>query len=409
MANHGGGYVALGLSETGSGVVEAEGRPATLDSYNQDLINGIVQNYCDPPFHCAVCLVPNPDELLYPVVVVPGRHRVPVRARRAGPHGNIVQNNAIYIRKPGPRSETPQSAQDWDDLLAKCLRNRRDEMFDQIRDLITGAVPQIEQPREPARLDDWIRAGFERWHTLTKDLPEHFGPRFTHGYYNFAYEIIGEPRQISPTQLRDVVRASEVRYSGWSPFWCPTREEIAPYLFNGAVECWLGGDTQTPAEKRTAARSNFWRIHPEGMAFLLCGFLEDGIKMLSEGHSPNLPGTVFDIILPVWRIGEALLQAQRLARNLFEGPTTIRFIATYSGLSGRALVSIDQRRRVWETHIARQDSITLSTHVDAMAIDTNLPEIVHPLLSPLYALFDFFELSDQFVAEELSHMRGGKY
>ena len=193
------------------------------------------------------------------------------------------------------------------------------------------------------------------------------------------------------------------------PFWCPTREEIAPYLFNGAVECWLGGDTQTPAEKRTAARSNFWRIHPEGMAFLLCGFLEDGIKMLSEGHSPNLPGTVFDIILPVWRIGEALLQAQRLARNLFEGPTTIRFIATYSGLSGRALVSIDQRRRVWETHIARQDSITLSTHVDAMAIDTNLPEIVHPLLSPLYALFDFFELSDQFVAEELSHMRGGKY
>ncbi|HBH29112.1 MAG TPA: hypothetical protein DDX99_09760 [Desulfofustis sp.] len=407
LANHGGGFVALGLLETDSGIVEAEGRPATLDRYSQDLINGIVQNYCDPPFHCAVHIVASPDETLYPIVVVPGGHRIPVRARRAGPHGNIVQNNAIYIRKPGPRSETPQSAQDWDYLLARCLRNRRDEMFDQIRDLITGAVPQIEQPTEPARLEDWIRVGFERWHTLTQVLPEHVGPRFPHGYYNFAYEIIGERRQISPAQLPDVLRASVVRHTGWPPFWYPTREGITPYPIDGAVECWLGGDTQTPAENRDAAHSDFWRIHSEGMAFLLRGFQEDGMEVQRPGRSTILPGTAFDISLPVWRIGETLLQAQRLAENLFEGPTTIRFIATYEGLSGRALTSIDHRRHVWESRIARQNSITLNTHVDAQAIDTNLPEIVHPLLSPLYALFDFFELSIQLVSEELSRMRGG--
>lgn len=409
LANHGGGFVALGLLETDSGIVEAEGRPATLDRYSQDLINGIVQNYCDPPFHCAVHIVASPDETLIPIVVVPGGHRIPVRARRAGPHGNIVQNNAIYIRKPGPRSETPQSSQDWDDLLAKCLRNRRDEMFDQIRDLITGAVPQIEKPTEPARLEDWIRVGFERWHMLIQELPEHFGPRFPYGYYNFAYEIIGERRQISPPQLPDVLRASVVRHTGWPPFWYPTREGITPYPIDGAVECWLGGDTQTSAENRDAAHSDFWRIHPEGMAFLLRGFQEDGMEVQHPGRSPILPGTVFDITLPVWRIGETLLQAQRLAENLFEGPTTIRFIATYEGLSGRALTSIDHRRNVSEGRIARQNSITLNTHVDAQAIDTNLPEIVHPLLSPLYTLFDFFELSNQLVSEELSRMRGGNF
>ncbi len=407
LANHGGGFVALGLLETDSGIVEAEGRPATLDRYSQDLINGIVQNYCDPPFHCAVHIVASPDETLFPIVVVPGSHRIPVRAHRAGPHGNIVQNNAIYIRKPGPRSETPQSAQDWDDLLAKCLRNRRDEMFDQIRDLITGAVPQIEQPTEPARLEDWIRVGFERWHMLIQELPGHVGPRFPHGYYNFAYEIIGERRQISSAQLPDLLRASVVRHTGWPPFWYPTREGITPYPIDGAVECWLGGDTQTPAENRDAAHSDFWRIHPEGMAFLLRGFQEDGMEVQRLGRSPILPGTVFDITLPVWRIGETLLQAQRLAENLFEGPTTIRFIATYEGLSGRALTSIDHRCHVWEGCTARQNSISLNTHVDAQAIDTNLPEIVHPLLSPLYALFDFFDLSSQLVSEELSRMRGG--
>jgi len=407
LANHGGGFIALGFLETDKGIVESEGRPATLDGYSQDLINGIVQNYCDPPFHCSVHVVSNPDEVLFPIVVIPGGHRVPVRARRSGPHENIVQNNTIYIRKPGPRSETPQSAQDWDGLMARCLRNRRDEMFDQIRDLIIGAVPQVEQPAEPVRLDEWIGESFERWRALVQELPEDVGPRFPHGYYNFAYEIIGEPRQVALAQLPEVLRASVVRHTGWPPFWYPTREGIEPYPIDGAVECWLGGDTQTPVTDRDADHSDFWRIHPEGLAFLLRGFQEDGVDAQRPGREPVPPATIFDVTLPVWRVGETLLQAQCLAANLFEGPTTIRFIATYNGLAGRTLSSINHSRHIWEDRVARQNSITLETHVDAQAIEANLPEIVHPLLSPLYALFDFFELPIELVVDELGRLRAG--
>lgn len=407
LANHGGGFIALGLLETDKSIVESEGRPATLDGYSQDLINGIVQNYCDPPFHCSVHVVPNLDEVLFPIVVIPGGHRIPVRARRSGPHGNIVQNNAIYIRKPGPRSEIPQSAQDWDGLMARCLRNRRDEMFDQIRDLIIGAVPQVEQPVEPMRLDEWISESFARWHALVQQLPEDVGPRFPHGYYNFAYEIIGELRQVAPAQLPEVLRASVVRHTGWPPFWYPTREGIEPYPIDGAVECWLGGDTQTPVTDRDADHSDFWRIHPEGLAFLLRGFQEDGMDAQRPGREPVPPATTFDVTLPVWRAGETLLQAQCLAANLFEGPTTIRFIATYNGLAGRTLSSINHNWPIWEDRVARQNSITLETHVDAQAIEANLPEIVHPLLSPLYALFDFFELPIELVVDELARLRAG--
>lgn len=123
------------------------------------------------------------------------------------------------------------------------------------------------------------------------------------------------------------------------------------------------------------------------------------------GHDPVPPAALFDITLPVWRVGETLLQAQRLAENLSEGPTTIRFVATYNGLAGRALASIDQRRHVWDGRIARQNEITLRTHIDAGSIDSNLPEIVHPLLSPLYALFDFFDLPMRLVVDELARLR----
>lgn len=404
LANHGGGTIILGLAETPHGIRESEGRPANLDNYNQDLINGIAQNYCDPAFHCTVHLVPNPDGAIFPIIYVPGGHKVPVMARRAGPHGVTVTQHAIYIRKPGPRSESPQNAQDWDALLARCLRNRRDEMFDQIRDLIAGAVPQIEEIPEPARLDEWIAACRRRWQILVDPLPPGVGPRFPHGGYTIAYEIEGTRRDIAPGQIAQTVSQSVVRRTGWPPFWYPTRAGIEPYPIDSAIECWLGGDPQNAPEDLDAGHSDFWRIHPDGLAFLMRGFQEDG-----EPENIGGPGTKLDITLPVWRVGESLLHAQSLANNLFEGPTTIRFRVIYEGLAGRTLASFNGRRNVRDDRIAHQDSITLDTHIETQMIDQNLPEIVHPLLSPLYALFDFLELPMQLVVEELNRMRGGQF
>ncbi|MDR7088597.1 AlbA family DNA-binding domain-containing protein [Cellvibrio fibrivorans] len=404
IANHGGGFVILGLVEVDLGIIEADGRPASFNDYSQDLINGIVQNYSDPPFHCAVHFVANPAGALFPIIRIPGSHRVPIRARRSGPNGNTIQNHAIYIRKPGPRSESPQSAQEWDELLARCLLNRRDEMLAQIRDLLSGAVPQVETPESPDAFTKWIATNFDRWKALVETLPADVGPRMNHGYYSIAYEIIGERKLISPAQFPGLLQASVVRQTGWPPFLFPTRDGIKPYQIDGAVECWLGGDSQTPPQDRDAAHSDFWRIHPDGFGFLIRGFQEDDME-----REQIKPATVFDVTLPVWRIGETLMQARHLACNLFNGPTSIRFSVTYEGLAGRSLVSINKNRSIWEGRVARQNAIVLPTHIDTQAIDSNLPEIIHPLLSPLYLLFDFFELPMQLVATELSKMKAGKF
>ena len=401
ISNHGGGFIALGLQETADGIMEAEGRPVALNGYSQDLVNGIVQNYCDPPFHCAVHFVPNPEDALFPIVVIPGGHRTPIRARRAGPNERTVTNNAIYVRKPGPRSEIPHSAQEWDDLLGRCFQNRRDEMFDQIRSLIAGAVPPINQPVEPARLDEWIDGSWARWQNLVGDLPESVGPRLIHGRYCFAYEITGDRRQIELGNFNEILRRSKVRYMQRPPFSYFTHAGIVPYLYDGAVECWIDAQ-RINVEELSPAYSDFWRIHPDGLAFQLTGFLEDSAGLTRPGGSQIEPGTLFDISIPILKVGEALLHASTLANAIFEGPTTIQFVANFEGLEGRSLTNID---RSWHLltglNVARQNSISLKTHIDTHAIEPNLPEILHPLLSPLYALFNFFELPMQSVVDNL--------
>ena len=269
----------LGFEETGEGMVEAANRPATLERYDQNLINAIVQKYCDPPFHCTVHLVQSPADAVFPVVRIPGGHRVPVRARRADPDERILQQNAIYVHKPGPRSEPPRSGQEWDDLLSRCLWNRRDELLDHIRGLLTGDMSQVKSVEAEERLDEWITDSFGRWSALVDPLPEGVGPRLSHGYYNFAYEIVGEVRQTSLAQLPNVIQASAVHHTGWPPFWYPTREGIRPYPVDGAVECWLGGDPRTPAEWSDPAHADFWRISPSGCAYLLRGYQEDSGKL----------------------------------------------------------------------------------------------------------------------------------
>jgi transcriptional regulator with XRE-family HTH domain len=334
---------------------------------------------------------------------VPGDHRSPIRARRAGPHGNIIENNAIYVRKPGPRSEVPTSGQEWDALLTRCLSNRRDEMLDQIRDLVTGAVPTVAQPAEPAKFDRWIEQCLGRWDALTADLPADAPVRCPHGYYYMAYELTGDLRRIPPGQLPELLQRSVVRHTGWPPFWFPTRRGIEPYPIDGVVECWLGGDAELGMfGQRDAAHSDFWRISPEGLAFLLRGYQEDGLEQ-------RPPASLFDITLPVWRVGEALLQAERLAGNLVEGSATVTFAVHYHGLAGRSLTSVDGSRLLFDGRVARQNDIMLRTTVEAASIVPNLPEIVHPLLAPLYALFDFFDLPVTLVTEELAKMRRGNF
>jgi Putative DNA-binding domain len=406
MANHGGGYILIGFEEVaGYAAQPSAGRPQSLAAYNRDRVNGIVEKYVDPPMHCELHHVSAPDGLVYPVIVVPGGHRSPVMAKRNGPAGGELRQKAIYIRRAGPKSEEPQTAQEMVELFDRCFSNRRDEVADLIRSVLAGASPTALAAPELTpvpQLSDWVAESCTRWATLVDPLPEDDPKRFPLGHLMIAYQLRGPLKTVSAAELLHVLQSKTPRHTGWPPFWVPTRPDIAPYPQDGVVECWLGRDSKA----KDAAHADFWRISPKGFAFLMRGYQEDGSEVGQRGYKP---GAVIDVTVPAWRVGEALLHARMLATELGEGDIEIVFRVRYTGLAGRTLVSVSGERLLLNRDVSRQHAIVLDATVDPSEIQDRLPEIVQGILAPFYELFDFFQPPATLVPEEIAKMRAGRF
>jgi hypothetical protein len=139
--------------------------------------------------------------------------------------------------------------------------------------------------------------------------------------------------------------------------------------------------------------------------FLLRGYFED------IGGWPDhriKPGTIFDIRAPIWRVAECLDHARILGSLLApDQELKVLFRARWYGLGGRQLSSLDpwQAFTMRADRIIRQKEFPVGVTVDIAQVGDNLPEIIHPLLAPLYELFGWFELTMDLVRQTLANRR----
>ena len=398
IANHGGGHVLIGFTEANEKWVPDAPRPPDLSGYSQDTINGIVKRYADPPFHCKVDHMPHPDtEQVYPVISVPGGHIAPIRAKRGGPNDNHLRKDAYYIRRPGPASESPQTAAEWNQLMMRCVRNSRVDLLDGIRDLLSG-VPRAREPvaEEQNALQDWISAAKARWLNLVETKLKDEQPlRYEHGVWYFAYSLEGEFNELPCPDLLEVLKKAQRPETGWPEWWVPGYDELKPYPVDGLVECWLSEGRSTDG-----AHSDFWRASPEGRLFLLRGYREDSVP-----HE-YAPGTVLDRALPIWRVAECLMHAEALAALLADSPLTLHFRFAWEGLEGRSLVAVSDRFvRQRKQAKCRQSAVQSSLDVTSDRVSERLPELVKHVTAPLFEAFDFTKMPIEVIRRELEKMR----
>jgi transcriptional regulator with XRE-family HTH domain len=249
-------------------------------------------------------------------------------------------------------------------------------------------------------LDGWVDESVSRFESLIAEkLPGERPSRFSNGIWFIGYSITGDLRPPSLTDFLQILREAKGHETGWPPWWVPTKPEIAPYVFEKTIECWLA----EPDANGDPSHSDFWRASPLGMMFLLRGYEEDG-------REPKIqPGTQLEFTLPVWRIGECLLHAERLAQRLAGEKSSVNVRVTWRGLSGRVLSNWRPERLGFdERHLCRSNSISASASLGVAEISSGLPEIVEALTRPLYEAFDFFRVPRATIEAELSYMRWRK-
>lgn len=386
LANHGGGYVVFGFEENAGCVAPAEPRPGDLAAYTPDVVNSIVSRFAEPQFHCDVQVLRSPlNGLEYPIAVVPGGNHVPIRSRRSGPGERVVQSDRYYIRRPGPNSEPPQSGQEWDLLIRRCIANARQDLVDQFRLIMAGGAGVEAAQSDLDRLTRWFDFSAARWSELVETSPEHHMSRLSNGYYTVAYQITGDFDPPAGGALRSALQRGRLHRHILPPF--DTLSQIYPY--DGNIEHFQYEEPRAPAH------ADYWRVSPSAQFFLRRGYEDDFEN----------PGLIFDIDLPIWRIAEILLHAASMAETFGDPRSQILLIAEWTGLAGRSLARDSYRRRQRLPHESRQGSHRQSLQVQADAIIEHLPDLLHRLLHPLFEQFDFFDLSMPEIISELAEAR----
>ena len=333
LANEGGGVIVLGMREDAAqgGTLGSCPRPVILGRYGQDTVNASINRYADPQFHCEIaCAIHPGTNFEHAFVLVPGGMSVPVMSRRDCE--GVIAAQRCYVRKSGPRTEEPFTAEEWRGVMERCVAARRESMLNAIRIIVQGhgGVVQIPAPGDP--LLEFDSAALDRWAHLLRDLPPNDDARMLHGRYEISFQILTASSAGTAGELRRRMgAASEIKHTGWSSFVQLTRREFEPRFVEGHFEAWIGRPVEDRM-MRDSAHCDYWRAHPSGLFFLLRGYDEDAIDGIA-------PGTVIDITLPIWRVGEALLYASRIARTYGDNPD-ISIRCRYSGLRNRRLGSV---------------------------------------------------------------------
>ena len=399
LANHGGGFLVLGFDEQTDSLCSIP-RPAQLPEITQDTINSIIRRYADPEFHCQLYSVTHlTTNVSHPIVAVPSDITVPVMSRRACE--GTIQLHCCCIRKPGPRAEAPQTAEDWRTLLTRCLRANREDMLSAIRSIVLGrADTEPITPDSEQNIEIFRTTSFERWRSVTNKLSLDSPERFPYGYYEVSIHPIGSTPTESLGELQKrLALARRIELTGWPPFLEMGREEWKPYPKNDYIEAWIGRriDERFPREPNV---SDYWRASQSGQLYTIRGYTEDSIKDRKNVE----PGTILDVTLPVWRTGEIIFFAARLIAE-FEGVESVLINCRFTGLSGRIITSLNWHHRSVQTRACHTDEIEKYAHVTPQQLEENVVEIIHQLLEPLYEAFDFYKLERALVEEELSRLR----
>ena len=388
LANHGGGVIVLGFEEVSAGLA-ARPKPDEIPDVTQDNVNDAVHRYAEPQLHCRLYLVKHPNVgSIHPVIRVPGSD-VPVMSKRDQSDAGLRQHK-LYVRKPGPRSEEPQTEYEWRTLLDRCVRARREELLDSIRGIVLGRVEESDLDSTAVGLEGFMDSSRASWMALVQNKPMDAPYCFPNGHYEIAIAPGNLQPAISLSELKNrLAIAQGVQESGWPPFMAIGVRELNPYPSGGGIEAWIGRPLPNKMFN-DPSYADFWRASPSGQLYTIRGYWEDGVEWANSLQ--RNPGATLAVNITVIRIWECLRFASRFMRTIGDVEEVIAR-CQYTGLSGRTLIDSLEPAFSIRRGVIRVAEVQLTGQFTLQQLEDNMPEVLGHLMAPLFEHFDFFQLT----------------
>jgi hypothetical protein len=134
---------------------------------------------------------------------------------------------------------------------------------------------------------------------------------------------------------------------------------------------------------------DYWAIRRNGDYFLFKTIFED------DRDSKKI---FFDT--RIIRVTEVLLYCARLYNRLnIDSTTVVNIIIRHGGLNGRVLGAANSNRAMNQYVSCAENEIESEVSTQLSGIEGELVRLVRELVTPLFTLFDFFELPDQILEE----------
>jgi len=413
LANYGGGYLVIGFNDK-----EQETSPDSIDptSYTRDAINGIVEKYLTPPFHCDVSIVASTrSNIPHPVIWVPGHQNTPICSRSDGPHNEKgkpqgIQQGRYYIRKPGPKSELITTPESWQELIRRCVIIERESLMRDISTVLSGKGHPLQQPADSG--EEWHDKSYDRFIEVLEASQGFSWPvEYSGNHYQLSYRIVKNANEeLQPRDLISILERAnqEVRghvWTGWSMFYPFSPKEIRPYFVPSVVEGKEVDVLETNLigrEIQTTTLPDFWRFCGLGYASLVRAYREDRY-IPQKGETERLPGEWFSPYTLIREISEFIRHALVISRS-FESAEGIEIEGRWNGLKNRRIAEFDSGIH-WRHYVSRVNGRNIQGEWPVADLTANWEEVVATLASPICRLFDGVEVTADWVRKDSRKFR----
>lgn len=323
MANVGGGWLVIGVSESGTGFTHIGVNDEQAESFETTQLNKFVNNYADPPVNVNIHK-PDVHGKRFIVIEISGFSDTPHICQKDYPE--VLSTAALYVRTDNNESAPLKSSADFRSIVERAIRNRADQILSSIHVLLRHGK-QGERPSENQLFEKQKSEAQIRSDEINPHRDKDYGYRVS-----IFYPDSFDTERFSLSDLMAMASNASTDLRGWPFLFFPTTRFQQLSAMQDGYDClftepWLRGEDEL----------HYWQLRQSGMLYVRQLIREDTYKAL-HGGIRFLDFDSFSIIAY-----EAVLCLIKLYDGKLEDSENVTLQFGLKGMQDRRLSSFSSR------------------------------------------------------------------